>query len=93
MDRVTEGVETVAFKSLFSEWSAPTDFNFNKFNKDAVKKEDEPVDIQKLLSLKMKESAPVDDGSGEACLYIVSYDILMLRNIGHRLVQSVLFYS
>ena len=64
MDRVTEGVETVAFKSLFSEWSAPTDFNFNKFNKDAVKKEDEPVDIQKLLSLMTLEAAPVDDGSG-----------------------------
>ena len=65
MDRVTEGVETVAFKSLFSEWSAPTDFNFNKFNKDAVKKEDAPVDIQKLLSLMTLEAAPVDDGSGK----------------------------
>jgi hypothetical protein len=62
---VTEGVETVAFKSLFTEWSAPTDFNYNKFNKDAVKKEDEPVDIQKLLSMMTLEAAPVDDGSGE----------------------------
>jgi hypothetical protein len=68
VERVTEGVETVAFKSLFSEWSAPTDFNFNKFNKDAVKKEDEPVDIQKLLSMMTLEAAPVDDGSGETLI-------------------------
>jgi hypothetical protein len=73
VERVTEGVETVAFKSLFSEWSAPTDFNFNKFNKDAVKKEDEPVDIQKLLSMMTLEAAPVDDGSGETLIVTVRH--------------------
>jgi hypothetical protein len=62
---VTESVETAGFKSGFAEWSAATDFNFNKFNKDAVKQEDQPIDVQNLLALKALESAPVDDGSGE----------------------------
>jgi hypothetical protein len=62
---VTESVETAGFKSGFAEWSAATDFNFNKFNKDAVKQEDQPIDVQHLLALKALESAPIDDGSGE----------------------------
>jgi hypothetical protein len=62
---VTESVETAGFKSGFAEWSAATDFNFNKFNKDAVKQEDQPIDVQNLLALKALESAPIDDGSGE----------------------------
>ena len=64
MERVSESVETAAFKSLFSVWAPAVDFNFNKFNKDAVKKEDESIDVKKLLALQAKESAPVDDGSG-----------------------------
>ena len=65
VERVTETVETAGFKSGFAEWSAATDFNFNKFNKDAVKKEDQSIDVQHLLSLKALESAPIDDGTGE----------------------------
>lgn len=65
VERVTESVETAGFKSGFAEWSAATDFNYNKFNKDAVKKEDQPIDVQHLLALKTLESAPIDDGSGE----------------------------
>ena len=62
---MTESVETAGFKAGFAEWSAATDFNFNKFNKDAVKQEDQPIDVQHLLALKTLESAPVDDGSGK----------------------------
>lgn len=65
IDRVTEGVETAAFKCLFLEWNAATDFSFNKFNKNAVKKEDESIDVQKLLSLHSLEETCVDDGSGK----------------------------
>ena len=61
---MSESVETAAFKSLFAVWAPVVDFNFNKFNKDAVQKGDEIIDIQKLLSLKAVESTPVDDGSG-----------------------------
>ena len=64
VERVSESVETASFKSLFSVWAPAVDFNFNKFNKDAVKKGDEIIDIQKLLALKAVESTPVDDGSG-----------------------------
>lgn len=64
MERVTEGVETASFKSLFLEWNAAADFSV-KFNKNAVKKEDEAIDVQKLLAVRSLEQAPVDDGSGK----------------------------
>ena len=74
VERVTETVETAGFKSGFAEWSAATDFNFNKFNKDAVKKEDQSIDVQHLLSLKALESAPIDDGTGEQFTYTDKID-------------------
>ena len=61
---MTEGVETASFKSLFLEWNAAADFSA-KFNKNAVKKEDEAIDVQKLLAVRSLEQATVDDGSGK----------------------------
>ena len=67
MERVTDGVETASFKSLFLEWNSATDFSL-KFNKNAVKKEDEAIDVQKLMAVCSLEQTAVDDGSGELVL-------------------------
>ena len=64
---MTEGVETASFKSLFLEWNSATDFSL-KFNKNAVKKEDEAIDVQKLMAVRSLEQTAVDDGSGELVL-------------------------
>ena len=62
---MTEGVETASFKSLFLEWNSATDFSL-KFNKNAVKKEDEAIDVQKLMAVRSLEQTAVDDGSGKS---------------------------
>ena len=64
VERVTDGVETASFKSLFLEWNAAPDFSL-KFNKNAVKKEDDAIDVQKLMAVCSLEQTAVDDGSGK----------------------------
>ena len=72
VERVTEGVETASFKSLFLEWNAAADFSL-KFNKNAVKKEDEAIDVQKLIAVRSLEQTAVDDGSGKSDNYISTW--------------------
>jgi len=77
IERVSESFETAAFKSEFLRWDTPISFGINKANNPTNNGTSDSssaaaADWKQLLSRKMVEDTPIDDGKGSLEIWVIN---------------------